>query len=289
MRSRTTTPLAVMLAAMIAVTLVGCSGSTRSPIASTSTAAPAPVATMLPAQPLLTSDPALLAADLTADEQTLRDPSSSEAALLAAAHRQQVTYRALGRNPEWDPIVRPGIPPSLLETYDRNVDARRQLTALSQGEAKATPPAWPIEPPAPADMLLGYYHDAEAASGVGWNYLAAINLIETCLGRIAGVSSAGAEGPMQFLPSTFAKYGDGGDIRSPHDSIMAAGRFLAANGFADDHGHAIFGYNHSSHYVSAVEDYAAVLASDPAAFAGYYRWDVYYYTSSDDDVLLPAG
>jgi hypothetical protein len=271
MRSRSMSLVSVIVSAMIAITLIGCSVPTVS------------------AQPLLTSDPALLAAELTADEQALRDPSSPEAVLLAAAHRQQLAYRALGRNPEWDPIVRPGIPASLLETYDRNVDARRQLTALSQGEAKATPPAWPIQPPAPADMLLGYYHDAEAASGVGWNYLAAINLIETCLGRIAGVSSAGAEGPMQFLPSTFANYGDGGDIRSPHDSIMAAGRFLAANGFADDHSHAIFGYNHSGHYVSAVEDYAAVLASDPAAFAGYYRWDVYYYTSSGDDVLLPAG
>jgi soluble lytic murein transglycosylase-like protein len=265
---------------MIAVTLVGCSGSTGSSIAS---------ATTLPAQPLLTSDPALLAGDLVADEQALRDPSSSEAVLLAAAHREQVAYRALGRHPEWDSIVRPGIPASLLETYDRNVDARRQLTALSQGEAKETPPAWPIQSPAPADVLLGYYHDAEAATGVGWNYLAAINLIETCLGRIAGVSSAGAQGPMQFLPSTFAKYGEGGDIASPHDSIMAAGRYLAANGFADDHGHAIYGYNHSGHYVSAVSDYAAVLASDPGAFADYYRWDVYYYTASGDDVLLPAG
>ena len=43
------------------------------------------------------------------------------------------------------------------------------------------------------------------------------------LGRIAGVSPAVAQGPMQFLPSTFAAYGDGGDILSPHDSIMAAG------------------------------------------------------------------
>ena len=130
MRSRSTA-----LLVMIVVTLVGCSGPTGSSIAS---------ATTLPAQPLLTSDPALLAGDLTADEQALRDPSSSEAALLAAAHRQQVAYRALGRHPEWDAIVQPGIPPSLRETYDRNVDARRQLTALSQGEAKESPPAWPI-------------------------------------------------------------------------------------------------------------------------------------------------
>ena len=270
-----------VLVVMIASGLVACSGPAR-----LSTATPSPIATTLPAQPVLASDPVLLAGDLVADEQTLRDPSSSEAALFAAAQRQQVAYRALGRHPEWDPIVRPGIPASLLEIYDRNVDARRQLSALSAGEAKATPPAWRIEPPAPADVLLGYYREAQAATGVGWNYLAAINLVETVFGRIAGVSSAGAQGPMQFLPSTFAEYGDGGDILSPHDSVMAAGRYLAANGFAADHDHAIFGYNHSGRYVSAVNDYAAVLADDPAAFTGYYRWDVYYYTSSGDDVLM---
>jgi soluble lytic murein transglycosylase-like protein len=225
---------------------------------------------------------------LGADEQALRDPSSSEAVLVAAAHRQQAAYRALGRHPEWDPIVRPRIPPSLLEIYDRNVDARRQLTALNEGQAKDTLPAWRIDPPTPADELLGYYRNAEAATGVGWNYLAAINLVETGLGRIVGPSHAGAQGPMQFLPSTFAKYGDGGDILSPHDSIMAAGRYLAANGFADDHNHAIFRYNNSSRYVAAVNDYAAVLASDPAAFAGYYRWDIYCHTTAGD-VLLPIG
>ncbi len=285
-----------LLVVMITFALVACSESTRLSTASTSTAVssttstatPSPVATTLPAQPPPASDPVVLAGDLGADEQALRDPSSSEAVLVAAAHRQQAAYRTLGRRPEWDPIVRPRIPPSLLEIYDRNVDARRQLTALNRGEAKDTLPAWRIDPPLPADVLLGYYHDAEAATGVGWNYLAAINLVETGFGRIVGVSTAGAEGPMQFLPPTFAKYGDGGDILSPHDSIMAAGRYLAANGFADDREHAIFRYNNSSHYVSAVNDYAAVLASDPAAFADYYRWDIYYYTTSGD-VLLPIG
>jgi soluble lytic murein transglycosylase-like protein len=285
-----------LVVAMVTSTLVACSESTRSSTASTPTAVPFatltatpfPVATTLPAQPPLASDPALLAGDLGADEQALRDPSSSEAVLVAAAHRQQAAYRALGRHPEWDPIVRPGIPPSLLEIYDRNVDARRQLTALNEGEAKGTLPAWRIDPPTPADELLGYYRSAEAATGVAWNYLAAINLVETGLGRIVGMSHAGAQGPMQFLPSTFAKYGDGGDILSPHDSIMAAGRYLAANGFADDHDRAIFGYNHSSRYVGAVNDYAAVLASDSAAFAGYYRWDIYYSTTAGD-VLLPIG
>ncbi len=238
------------------------------------------------AQPVLPADPTQLADDLVADEQALRDPSTPEAGLLAAAHREQAAYRAIGRHPEWDATTRPRIPPPVLEVYDRNVDARRQLIAMTQ--PRNTLPAWRIEAPAPADELLGDYHNAESASGVGWNYLAAINLIETRFGSINGVSTAGAEGPMQFLPSTFAAYGNGGDIRSPGDSITAAGRFLAANGFANDRDQAIRRYNHSDQYVRAVDQYAAVLAADPGAFAGYYRWDVYYSTTAGD-VLLPIG
>jgi membrane-bound lytic murein transglycosylase B len=227
-----------------------------------------------------------LADDLVADEQAIRDPATAEAALAAAARTQQAAYRAIGRHPEWDAIARARIPPSLLDTYDRNVDARRQLTAMTP--LKDTVPPWRIVPPAPADELLGYYHDAEAASGVGWNYLAAINLIETRFGSIDGLSTAGAQGPMQFLPATFAAYGEGGDIHSPHDAIMAAGRYLAANGFAGDRDGAIFRYNHANEYVRAVNDFAAVLADDPGAFGGYYRWDVYYNTTAGD-VLLPVG
>jgi membrane-bound lytic murein transglycosylase B len=237
-------------------------------------------------QPRLAADPAQLADDLVADEQALRDPSTTEAALVAAAHRQQAAYRTIGRHPEWDAVTRPRIPPSLLDVYDRNIDARRQLTAMAH--VKDTLPAWRVEAPAPADELLGYYHEAEAASGVGWNYLAAINLIETHFGSIDGVSTAGAQGPMQFLPATFAAYSEGGDIHSPHDSIMAAGRYLAANGFGGDPDHAIYRYNHANEYVQAVSQYAAVLAADPAAFAGYYRWDVYYNTTAGD-ILLPVG
>jgi membrane-bound lytic murein transglycosylase B len=151
-----------------------------------------------------------------------------------------------------------------------------------------TLPAWRVEPPAPADQLLGYYHQAESETGVGWNYLAAINFIETRFGSIVGASTAGAQGPMQFLPPTFGTYGQGGDIQSPHDSIMAAGRYLAANGFASDRDHAIYRYNHANEYVRAVDQYAALLAADPAAFASYYRWDVYCYTTAGD-VLLPIG
>lgn len=259
-----------------------------SPARTTSTGVPSPIATTVPAQPALAADPALLGADLAADEQTLRNPSAPESALVSAALRQQAAYREIGRHPEWEPIARAKMPSSLVGAYDRNVSARHHLVALNGGEAKDTLPAWRIEQPAPADALLGFYREAEAASGVGWNYLAAINLVETGFGRIVGVSTAGAQGPMQFLPSTFASYGNGGDIASPHDSIMAAGRMLAANGFANDRDRAIFAYNHSGNYVGAIDDYAAVLGGDPAAFAGYYRWDIYYHTTSGD-VLLPVG
>jgi soluble lytic murein transglycosylase-like protein len=276
----------------IAFALVGCTAlppaNTGAPIALASTRTPMPAAPIKPegAQPQLASDPAQLADDLVADERALRDPSTAEPALAAAAHREQAAYRAIGRHPEWDATTRPRIPSSLLDVYDRNVDARRQLTAMTP--MRDTLPAWRIEPPAPADQLMGYYHAAESESGVGWNYLAAINLIETRFGSIVGVSTAGAEGPMQFLPSTFAAYGQGGDINSPHDSIMAAGRYLAANGFANDRDHAIYGYNHAHQYVQAVNQYAAVLAADPATFPAYYRWDVYCYTTAGE-VLLPIG
>jgi membrane-bound lytic murein transglycosylase B len=279
--------------------LVGCTGSppnTAGLSASTATTVTAtalasrtvPAAPRPPegAQPALASDPAQLADDLVADERALRDPSTPEPALAAAAHREQAAYRAIGRHPEWDATTRPRIPPELLDVYDRNIDARRQLQAMSY--AKDTLPAWRIEPPVPADELLNYYHQAESESGVGWNYLAAINLIETRFGSIVGVSTAGAQGPMQFLPSTFATYGQGGDIHSPRDSIMAAGRFLAANGFANDRAHALYGYNHAHEYVRAVDQYAALIAADPAAFATFYRWDVYYFTTAGD-VLLPIG
>ncbi len=283
--SRNRAGAAPLVLGAIVVALAGSAGPTPAVAAPARVLAEAP---SLPtgAQPQLASDPAQLADDLVADEHALHDPSTAEPALTAAAKRQQAAYRAIGQHPEWDATIRPRIPSALLDVYDRNVDARRQLTAMTP--MRDTLPAWSIEPPAPADELLGYYHQAEAESGVGWNYLAAINLIETRLGSIHGVSTAGAHGPMQFLPATFASYGQGGDIDSPRDSIAAAGRYLAANGFATDRDHAIYQYNHANQYVRAVDQYASLIASDPSAFGAYYRWDVYCRTTAGD-VLLPIG
>ena len=291
-RDRYTTPLVF---GVVMAALVGCSAShpttatgpaTAERSTPTSRVVPVDAGTPGGAQPRLASDPVQLADDLVADERALRDPGTPEPALTAAAHREQAAYRAIGHHPEWDAATRPRIPAELVDVYDRNVDARRQLTALTP--VRESLPAWRIEPPAPADELLNYYHQAESESGVGWNYLAAINLIETRFGSIVGASTAGAQGPMQFLPSTFAGYGQGGDIHSPRDSILAAGRYLAANGFANDRDRAIYGYNHATEYVHAVDQYATLIAADPATFAAYYRWDVYCRTTAGD-VLLPIG
>ena len=279
------------VALALGVVLSGCAHSTDPAAApGPSAAPPAAVVTKMDepagAQPKIASDPAQIGADLIADEQAVRDPATPQPALVAAARRQQAAYRAIGRHPEWDGIIRPLIPANLIATYDRNVDARRQLMAMSP--VRDTLPAWTIIPTAPADELLNLYHEAEAATGVGWNYLAAINLVETRFGSIAGLSTAGAQGPMQFMPETWAAYGKGGDVNSPRDAIMGAARFLAASGFAASPDRAIYAYNHAGEYVRAVKDYAAVLAEDPGSFAGYYNWDVYYLTTAGD-VLLPIG
>lgn len=290
--NRSTAALLASAALGVALVVAGCSQSQQAPPAEAPAAPAAPITKMddAPAppagpQPRLAADPAEIGENLVADEVALRDPATPEPAMVAAARRQQAAYRAIGRNPDWDPIIRPTIPANLIQTYDRNVDARRQLASMSP--LRDTLPAWRIIAPAPAAELLGYYRDAEAATGVGWNYLAAINLIETRFGSIAGVSMDGAQGPMQFMPQTWAAYGNG-DVNSPRDAIMSAGNYLAASGFAANPDRAIYAYNHANQYVAAVKDYAAILADDPASFGGYHRWDVYYNTTAGD-VLLPIG
>ena len=93
---------------------------------------------------------------------------------------------------------------------------------------------------------------------------------------------------MQFMPPTWAAYGQGGDVNAPRDAILGAARYLAANGFAGDPDRAIYRYNNANQYVRAVTDFAAVMAADPTTFGSYYLWDVYYFTTAGD-VLLPIG
>ena len=83
---------------------------------------------------------------------------------------------------------------------------------------------------------------------------------------------------MQFLPATWAAYGQG-DINSNHDAIAAAARYLHANGAPERLDDAIFRYNHSTHYVAAIKAYAEPHDRRRRAFRGYYEWQVLYRTA----------
>ena len=169
-----------------------------------------------------------------------------------------------------------------------NERAGRDLEALGgEGPPPQHLPDWHIVSPPPVEALRAYYGEAEAASGIPWAYFASIHLVETRLGRIRGTSSAGAQGPMQFIPETWARYGQG-DINDNRDAILAAARLLQASGGPADMSRALLRYNNSNRYVEAVESYAQLMLSDERAFLGYYGWQVYYPTT-DGTFLLPEG
>jgi membrane-bound lytic murein transglycosylase B len=128
---------------------------------------------------------------------------------------------------------------------------------------------------APVATLLADYRAAAQATGIDWTYLAAINYIESDFGRSTGPSSAGALGPMQFLPSTWQQFGEGGNIMSPHDSIMAAARFLRWAGAPRDYMAAVYAYNHDRDYVAAVQDLAAAMDQDQLWLNRLYYWNTF--------------
>jgi murein DD-endopeptidase MepM/ murein hydrolase activator NlpD len=123
-------------------------------------------------------------------------------------------------------------------------------------------------------FLLPIYQAAGTAYGVPWQVLAAINEVETDYGRDLSVSSAGAEGWMQFLPSSWATYGvdangDGfKDPYNPADAIFAAARYLRAAGAATSLRGAILAYNHSQAYVESVMLRAKLLGGTPSELLG---------------------
>jgi membrane-bound lytic murein transglycosylase B len=107
------------------------------------------------------------------------------------------------------------------------------------------------------------------------------------MGRIQGLSSAGAQGPMQFMPATWASYGRG-DVNNPRDAILAAGRYLQAHGAPANMTRAIYAYNPSMLYVRAVQLYAEQMLASERVFLAYYNWEVYVQTKTGE-VLLPEG
>ena len=101
----------------------------------------------------------------------------------------------------------------------------------------------------PVSALRSYYQEASNRYGVDPSYLASINFIESNFGRINGPSSAGAQGPMQFLPEHMDRVRAGREHQRPHDSILAAARYLAHNGAPYNMRNAIYHYNLDYDYV----------------------------------------
>ncbi|GAA4355055.1 lytic transglycosylase domain-containing protein [Angustibacter luteus] len=173
------------------------------------------------------------------------------AALLAAAQHSLDSLSATARQ--------------LTEAEDaaRALAAARRAAEAGQddaiGAARAQLPT--------AEYFRLYQAAARTCSGMDWTLLAAVGQVESGHGRNAGTSSAGAQGPMQFMPGTFASYAVDGnhdgklDVYSPADAIYTAARYLCSGGAGSPAGvsAALFRYNRAQWYVDLVLSVQAQL------------------------------
>jgi membrane-bound lytic murein transglycosylase B len=219
---------------------------------------------------------------------TLRDRRASANDVRKAGEFQQLAVRALADSAGgFRGNVMARLHPETALVTGASVRAAWSLQSMG-GPADTMPTEWRIVAPLPPAELLAYYRDAQQRTGVHWTYLAAIHLVETRMGRIRGVSSAGARGPMQFIPTTWDLYGAGGDINDPRDAILAAARLLRANGAPADMANALWHYNPADAYVRAVSEYAHTMRQSRSAYLGYWHWRV-FYTHTRATYLLPVG
>ena len=138
--------------------------------------------------------------------------------------------------------------------------------SLTVPDSISTPPAVPEQLSYP--QLLGLWQKAGASYGIPWQVLAAINKVESNWGRNMGPSSAGAIGWMQFMPSTWLRWGvdangDGvADPWNPTDAVYSAARYLAAAGGTTNLYRGVFAYNHADWYVHEVLSLADLYGGD---------------------------
>jgi murein DD-endopeptidase MepM/ murein hydrolase activator NlpD len=143
--------------------------------------------------------------------------------------------------------------------------------SLSIPFSLSRPPAQPVV--LTYEQLVEIWQRAGGAYGVPWEVLAAINKVESNFGRNMGPSSAGAIGWMQFMPSTWVRWGtdangDGiADPWNPEDAVFSAARYLAAAGAHNDLSRAIFAYNHAQWYVDEILNLAGEFDSGDGGFS----------------------
>jgi hypothetical protein len=273
-------PLAAALVALV-LALAGCGGDDEgsSPRAGRAAGEGSPAA-----ESPLPRSPAALADRLTNTQRGLDravddwrahgDPSRGappDDVTLYALDQQRVHILLSGR-PRLSHSVLARLAGEVAAHARASIRARRMLGRLSTPQ--------PLDrfrtgPARPAGELLRYYREAQRRFGVSWQVLAAVNLVESAFGRMRNTSTAGAQGPMQFIPSTWAAYGMGGEIRDPHDAILGAANYLHANGAPRDNRTALYHYNPSRLYVDVVLAYADRIRRDARNFFAYYAWQVF--------------
>jgi hypothetical protein len=208
-----------------------------------------------------------------------------EAVTLYALDQQRV-HILLSARPRLAQEVLARLPGRVAAHARASVRALRMLGRLSTPQK---PSRFRTGPPRPAGQLLRFYRDAQRRFGVSWRVLAAVNLVESAFGRMRNHSTAGAQGPMQFIPATWAAYGMGGNIRDPNDAILGAANYLHANGAPRDYRTALYHYNPSSLYVNAVLEYADRIRRDARNFLSYYAWQVFVRTPSGTRRITGPG
>jgi membrane-bound lytic murein transglycosylase B len=282
---RRLTPLALAV-------LAGCGGASRAPDRAAShaparAASPPPTAVALPLPapdgPLpegaagLAGQLRVVSARLDAAVDRWDGRSAPpDGVTLLALRQQRLLYRLAARKTLARAVL-PRLPGRTRADARDVIAAQRALAVLNRPTGHRR---FRTGPAAPAARLLAYYREGTRRSAVSWPLLAAVNYVESSFGRLRNDSTAGAQGPMQFIPSTWASYGRG-DVHDPRAAILAAARFLHAGGAPARERAALYRYNPSPLYVRAVEAYASIIRRDRRGFRELYAWQVF--------VRTPAG
>jgi membrane-bound lytic murein transglycosylase B len=256
-------------------------------LVSTGQAAPAP-------NEPIPHDPPTLARTLAATTNDLRAainrwrPKSSTApdeVVLLALYQQRI-YRVLAANARLSRATVELLPRDLARVAKDLLAAHRELFRL-------TPPLTThkikVGPALPASELLATYREAQRRFKVPWNALAAVNFVESKFGKLRNASAAGAQGPMQFMPAAWRRYGLGGNVHDAHDAILGAANYLHASGAPHDLRGALHHYNPSASYVDAILRYARLIASDRTMFFALYNWQVFVKTTRGDRRVTGPG
>jgi membrane-bound lytic murein transglycosylase B len=192
--------------------------------------------------------------------------------------------RALARVRDEEEAARLALAAARGELRRLNAAVRRERAALKAAAELARAQAAAAGPEStgpvtalgiPAELARAYRDAAPTCPGMDWTLLAAVGQVESGHGRNNGPSSAGAIGPMQFMPATFAAYGVDGDrdgtkdAWDPQDAVFTAARYLCAGGAGtgpDGVRRALFTYNHAQWYVDLVlSAQKAIIAGRPTA------------------------